>query len=99
MLFRWIRPLINYTNKHNKISLEMLGELRKEDKVEAHIEELSKIWSRFKQREDGDKLFKAVIYQFRWQYTVIMLYNMVQTILISFSPFIIKYLIDYVKTG
>jgi ABC-type multidrug transport system fused ATPase/permease subunit len=40
-----------------------------------------------------------VIRQFAWQYTVIMAYNFLQTCLTLVAPFIIKYLIDYIKYG
>ena len=34
VFFTWVKPLINYANKHGKLSLEMLGNLRPQDKVE-----------------------------------------------------------------
>lgn len=40
-----------------------------------------------------------MIRQFAWQYTVIMAYNFLQTCLTLVAPFIIKYLIDYIKYG
>jgi hypothetical protein len=60
IFFLWVSPLVTYAKKYKKIRIDQFGELREKDKVKAHIEDLSKVWDRYKDKEDNNKLFKAV---------------------------------------
>lgn len=99
LFFSWVNPLINYSNKHKKISIEQLGDLRQCDEVEAHTERLNKIWDRYKTRGSNNKLFKAVIRLFLGEYLLVMLFNFIQTLITILTPYLVKYLIDFIKTG
>lgn len=99
IFFCWVGPLIRFANRHKKLSVDQLGDLRDCDKVEQHIEVLGKIWNRYKHKEGSNRLFRAVIRQFLCEYMLIMFFNLVQTLINILSPFLVKYLIDFIKTG
>ena len=102
MFFSWVTPLIEFTKRHKKLKVGLLGELRDQDKVEIQIKRLRDIWDAKKNEEGGpskNALVWAVLLSFKSEYTYLMCLNAIQATLSLSSPFIIKPLIEFVKTG
>ena len=98
--FTWITPLIKFSKKYRKLKVDDLGELRKDDQVKQQIENLRRVWLRaVAAGVTKNSLMKAVLVSFKSHYIVLMLLNIMNALLTMSSPFIIKPLIDFVKTG
>lgn len=98
--FTWVTPLVKYTKKYRKLKVEDLGDLKEEDRVAVQIENLRRVWDRkVAAGVNQNSLMKAVLLSFKGHYIALMLLNLLNACLNMSSPFIIKPLIDFVKTG
>lgn len=98
--FSWVRPLINFANKDGqKLNLELYGDLPEKDQVHTQINNLRKEWECRRDGKGTNVLFRAVLSAYQSQYFVLMFFNILQTSCKLLSPFLIKFLIEYIQTG
>ena len=70
ILFTWLTPLVDHTNRRGHISVKEYGNLRERDQIERYIEKLRRRWLRRAVRPNAgntNSLFWALIVTFKWE--------------------------------
>ena len=101
--FGWIKPLIDFSKAGYSLNTDHLELLQSKQPqwIEYKIEHLKSKWSKYEHDPTrGDNaLFKSILSAFWKDFLVLVVLNIVSTGMGLLGPFIIKKLIDYIKTG
>ena len=75
LFFSWTTPVLEYSKKH-QLDLNELGKVRPKLDVKVHKAKLEASWNHYKDSPSKDRLFKAVLRAYAWEYIVAILWNM-----------------------
>lgn len=92
-------PLIHFTQKHGKLNQNNLGELDDESKIEVQIARLKKSWEHTKKKPGKNQLFRAILHANRFELMLLMGTKLIECSLKLASPYLIRIMVDYIKTG
>ena len=92
-------PLIKYTQKHGKLNQGNLGNLEDEAKIDVQIARLKKSWEVCQKKPGKNQLFRAILHANRVELALLMLTKLVECTLKLASPYLIRIMVDYIKSG
>ena len=99
IFFSWVTPLIAFTNKHEQLKMRHLGDLEDEAKINVQIQKLEKCWQEQLKTPGPNMLTKALFNTYIGELFWLFMLKLIEVALKLLNPYIIRALVEYVKTG
>lgn len=103
MTFDWIKPYIQHARYHNQLDPDHLDCIELNEGVDDYLTRLRQVWTMHAEEDDEirneNALYLSVVRAFWPNYIKLMLASIISALLQISGPFLIKKLIDFVKTG